>query len=57
MPAKDGTMVHLGKTHFVDKQSLDRLNSAIMLGLVGSGLAACVIGAAIYDIGRWFSIW
>jgi hypothetical protein len=51
-------MVHLlGKTHFVDKQSLDRLNSAIMLGLFGSGLAACVIGAAIYDIGRWFSIW
>jgi hypothetical protein len=51
-------MVHLlGKTHFIDKQSLDRLNSAIMFGLIGSGLAACVLGAALYDIGRLFSIW
>jgi len=50
-------MAHFGKTHFGAKDSLDRLNSAIMLGLFGSGLAACVIGALIYDIGRWFSIW
>jgi hypothetical protein len=47
----------VGKNHLVDKQSLDRVNSAIMLGLIGSGLAACVIGASIYDVGRWFSIW
>jgi hypothetical protein len=52
------SMIHLaGKSHFVGKQSLDRVNSAIMLVLVGSGLAACVIGASIYDIGRWFSLW
>jgi len=51
-------MAHLvGRSHFVDKQSLDRVNSFIMLSLVGSGLAACVIGAAIFDVGRWFSIW
>jgi hypothetical protein len=51
-------MAHLlGKTHFVDKDSLERVESAIMLGMIGSGLAACVIGAFIYDLGRWFSVW
>jgi hypothetical protein len=51
-------MAHLvGKTHFVDKQSLDRVNSIIMLSVIGSGLAACVIGAAIYDIGRMLTVW
>jgi len=51
-------MAHLvGKCHFVDRQSLDRVNSAVMLALIGSGLAACVIGAAIYDVSRLFAIW
>jgi hypothetical protein len=46
-----------GKAHFFDRHRLARLNAAIMLGLVGSGLAACMIGASVYDIGRWFSAW
>jgi hypothetical protein len=50
-------MVHLVGKHVVDKEHLDRLESAIMLGLIGGGLAACVIGAAFYDVGRWFSMW
>lgn len=45
------------KIHFANKETLDRVESAIVLGLVGSGLAACVIGAVIYDFGRVFSIW
>jgi hypothetical protein len=50
-------MAHFAdKAHF-DKNSLARLNRAIMLGLIGSGLAACAIGAVIYDFGRMFSIW
>jgi hypothetical protein len=44
------------KAHF-DRNTLDRVESAIMLGLIGSGLMACAIGAFIYDIGRWFSVW
>lgn len=44
------------RTHF-DKHALARVNSAIMLGLIGGGLVACVLGAAIYDLGRLFSIW
>jgi hypothetical protein len=47
----------VGKTHLFDRRMLARLNAAIMLGLVGSGLAACAIGAFVYDVGRWFSAW
>jgi hypothetical protein len=51
-------MAHLvGKLHFVDRHTLARLNTAIMLGLIGSGLAACIVGAFIYDVGRLFSGW
>ena len=49
-------MVQL-KIHFVDKHALDRLNTAVMLSFVGSGLFGCVIGAAVYDVGRWLSFW
>ena len=50
-------MTHFGKVHLIDKQMLDRLNTVIMLGMIGSGLAACVIGACIYDVGRLLSVW
>ena len=46
-----------GKVHCVDRQTIERLNSAIMLGLIGTGLAVCVFGAAVYDVGRLFSAW
>ncbi|HTP91219.1 MAG TPA: hypothetical protein VMJ52_05765 [Xanthobacteraceae bacterium] len=48
----------IGKSHhLVDRESLERVNKVVMVGLIGSGLAACGIGAAIYDFGRWFAIW
>ncbi len=50
-------MVHLAEKAHFDKQTLARVNSAIMLGLVGGGLALCAFGALIYDVGRLFSIW
>ena len=31
------------------------LNTAILFGLIGCGLMACVIGALMYDAGRLFS--
>jgi hypothetical protein len=56
--SKDGCMVHfVGRLHCVDREILGRVNSVIMLGLVGTGLAACVFGAAVYDVGRLFSAW
>jgi len=51
-------MAHLvDKAHFIDKHTLARVNTALMLGLIGTGLAACVFGAVVYDLGRLFSAW
>ena len=51
-------MAHcLGKFHGFDRRSLGRINSAVMLGLVGSGLLACAIAAFVYDVGRLFAGW
>jgi hypothetical protein len=47
----------LHKAHFIDRRILARLNTAVFFGPVLSGLAACMLGAIVYDIGRWFSIW
>jgi hypothetical protein len=51
-------MAHfVDKAHFVDRQTLARLNTAIVLGLIVTGLAACALGAIVYDVGRLFSAW
>lgn len=44
-------------THLVEKQALARANSALMLTLVGGGLAVCAFGAAVFDVGRAMSAW
>jgi hypothetical protein len=50
-------MVHLAdKTHF-DKRTLARVNSALMVGLIGGGLLVCVLGAVVYDLDRLISNW
>jgi hypothetical protein len=45
--------------HFlhVDKQTIDRVESAVLLSLIGGGLTLCVLSSAVYDIGRAFSVW
>jgi len=46
--------------HFADKAHLERVNRAIVLGLIGFGLLACALGAIGYDVyawGRLFSAW
>ncbi|HTZ03783.1 MAG TPA: hypothetical protein VMC05_15735 [Xanthobacteraceae bacterium] len=50
-------MTHLAdKAHF-DKRTLARVNSAVLLGMIGGGLAICVLGAVAYDLERLFSGW
>lgn len=56
-------MAHLaGKARFADKVHVDRhtlarVNSAILLGLIGGGLLVCVFGAAIYDVEQLIWAW
>jgi len=51
-------MAHLvHKVPGIDRHALARLNSALMLGLIGTGLATCAFGAIVYDVGRLFSVW
>ena len=51
-------MAHLvDKAHFVDKHTLARVNTVLMLGVIGTGSAACAFGAIVYDVGHLFSAW
>ena len=51
-------MAHLvDKAHLLDKRMLERVERAVLLGLVGTGLAACAFGAIVFDVGRLFSAW
>jgi len=51
-------MAHLlDKSHFLDRHMLARVNSGLMVVLVGSGLAVCALGAFVYDMSRLFSAW
>jgi hypothetical protein len=51
------TMVHFADKAHIDKHALARLNAAILIGAIGSGMAACAIGAVIYDFGRLLAVW
>jgi hypothetical protein len=44
-------------SHLVDRHQLARANTALMLTVVWGGLAACAVGAIVYDVGRLFSAW
>ena len=41
--------------HLVDKQVVERANTVLLLSFIGGGLAACAIGAMIYDICYWLA--
>ena len=39
--------------HLIDRHLIERANAAVLLSIVWAALAACVIGAVIYDIASW----
>jgi len=43
--------------HLVDKKLIERANTMVLMGIVWSALAVCVLGALSYDIAHWFSAW
>ena len=50
-------MTHFADKVHIDKQKIERVEGAVLLFLIGGGLVFCVLGAALYDIGRVFSVW
>jgi hypothetical protein len=44
-------------SHLVEKETLIRANTALMLTLVWGALGLCAFGAVVYDVGRWFQAW
>ena len=43
--------------HLVNKNFIERANRVLLLGMLGTGLAASVLGALSYDIAYWFRGW
>jgi hypothetical protein len=43
--------------HLVSKRFVERANTALLLGILWSGLAICALGALSYDIAHWFGTW
>jgi hypothetical protein len=41
--------------HPINTHRLQQANAALLVGTLWAGLAACVIGATVYDISRWLS--
>jgi hypothetical protein len=50
-------MAHFADKFYVDKQKIDRVESAVLISIIGGGLALCALGAAVHDIRRAFSVW
>jgi hypothetical protein len=43
--------------HLADKRFVERANTVLLLGILWSALAVCVLGALSYDIAYWFGVW
>jgi hypothetical protein len=44
-------------SHLIDKHFVERANAVLLLSVLWGALAACVIGALVYDIGYWLAHW
>lgn len=44
-------------THLVDKEFVQRANTVALLGVLWGALAACALGALVYDIAQWMTGW
>ena len=52
-----GDLMRAAMAHLVDKHFVQRANTAVLLSILWGGLAACAIGAMIYDIAYWLKAW
>jgi hypothetical protein len=58
-PASKGGRREEGQrmAHLVDKEFVQRANTVLLLGILWTGLAVCVVGALAYDIAYWLQNW
>ena len=49
-------MAHFA-SKLIDKQKIDRTETAVLITVIGSGLTLCVLSATVYDVGRALSVW
>jgi hypothetical protein len=43
--------------HLIDRNLIERANTALLLGTLWGALAICVLGALAYDIAYWLDGW
>ena len=43
--------------HLVDKHLMERAKTVLLLGILWGGLAACALGAMVYDVALWLGAW
>ena len=43
--------------HLVERETLAKANTAVILTLVGGGLVACAVGSVVFDLGRLIGTW
>ena len=43
--------------HLIDRNFVERANTALLLGILWGALATCVLGALAYDIAYWLDGW
>ena len=43
--------------HLLERKLVQRANTALVLGILWTALATCVLGALAYDIGFWLQAW
>jgi hypothetical protein len=41
----------------IDKHFVQRANTVVLLAILWGGLAACALGAVVYDIAYWLNAW
>ncbi len=48
---------HPDDKHHFDREAMARLQSTIVFGLIGIGLALCALGAIAFDVVHLFGSW
>ena len=55
-PRRDKTMALSDRLHH-DVEVAERASVAVAIGLVLTAFLVLAVGAAVYDIGKWLTVW